>query len=314
LSETLILILFNVFIVAMLMLDLGIVQRRAHFPGMKEAIGWSALWITLALAFDVFLWIELGQVKALEFLTGYLVEQALSVDNVFVFILILTYFAVPHEVQHRVLFWGVLSAIIFRAIFIVLGAALVAKFHWILYILGGFLVLTAIKLAIQKETKVRPERNPFVNFARKIFPMTKTYEGGRFFVRHDGKTLMTPLFLVLVMIETTDIAFATDSIPAIFAITQDTIIIYTSNIFAVLGLRSLYFVVAGFMQEFRYLKYGLSVVLAFIGVKMLIEVWVDIHILLSLIIIFGIITISVISSIVADKKTARKGNARTEAS
>jgi tellurite resistance protein TerC len=302
LSENLILILFNIFIAFMLVLDLGIAQRRAHFPAMREAVVWSAIWIVLALAFDVFLWRVLGKVPATEFLAGYLVEQALSVDNVFVFIVILTYFAVPHELQHRVLFWGVLSAILFRALFIVLGAALVAAFHWILYVLGGFLLLTAIKLAVQRETAVHPERNPVITFTRKLFPVTQDYEGGKFFVRRDGRRYMTPLFLVLLMIETTDIAFATDSIPAIFAITRNTIIIYTSNIFAVLGLRSLYFVVAGFMKQFRYLRYGLSVVLAFIGVKMLIERWLEISIFLSLILIFIIISTSVVASIVFEKK------------
>ncbi len=296
-SESLLLILFNVFIILMLVLDLGIIQRRAHFPSMKEAIGWSILWISLALLFDLFIWYEFGSVKALEFFTGYVVEQALSVDNVFVFIVILTYFAVPHEVQHKVLFWGVLSAIVFRAAFIVLGAALVAKFHWILYLLGGFLIVTAVKLSMQGESEVHPERNPFVKFARKIFPVTQGYEGSRFFIRKEGKFFITPLFLVLLMIETTDVAFATDSIPAIFAITRDTVIIYTSNIFAVLGLRSLYFVVAGFMKEFRYLKYGLSVVLGFIGAKMLIEPWLEIHIGLSLGIIFGIIIVSILISL-----------------
>lgn len=296
-SESLLLILFNVFIILMLVLDLGIIQRRAHFPSMKEAIGWSILWISLALLFDLFIWHVFGSVKALEFFTGYVVEQALSVDNVFVFIVILTYFAVPHEVQHKVLFWGVLSAIVFRAAFIVLGAALVAKFHWILYLLGGFLVVTAVKLSMQGESEVHPERNPFVKFARKIFPVTQGYEGSRFFIRKEGKFFITPLFLVLLMIETTDVAFATDSIPAIFAITRDTVIIYTSNIFAVLGLRSLYFVVAGFMKEFRYLKYGLSVVLGFIGAKMLIEPWLEIHIGLSLGIIFGIIIVSILISL-----------------
>src|SRR5689334_18001312 len=244
-SETLILVLFNVFILLMLVVDLGIVQRRAHFPGMREAITWSAVWIFIALLFDTFLWWQLGRKQALEFLTGYLVEQALSVDNVFVFIVILTYFAVPHKIQHRVLFWGVLSAIVFRAIFIVLGAALVAQFHWILYLLGAFLVVTAFKLATQQETSVQPENNPFVRAARRFFPVTRDFEEGKFFSRKDGRLFVTPLFLVLVMIETTDIAFATDSIPAIFAITRDTIIIYTSNILAVMGLRSLYFVVSG---------------------------------------------------------------------
>jgi tellurite resistance protein TerC len=293
LSENLLLVLFNIFIILMLILDLGFVQRRAHFPSMKEAIGWSAVWISLALLFDLFLWYELGSVKALEFFTGYVIEQALSVDNVFVFIVILTYFAVPREAQHKVLFWGVLSAIVFRAIFIVLGAALVAKFHWILYLLGAFLVATGIKLWFQGDTEVHPERNPFVRFVRKMFPLTNDYRGQKFFVRENNKLMMTPLFLVLVMIETTDIAFAVDSIPAIFAITRDTVIIYTSNIFAVLGLRSLYFVVAGFMKQFRYLKYGLSFVLAFIGVKMLIEPLYKVHIGASLLIVFAVIALSV---------------------
>lgn len=305
-SENLILVLFNVFILLMLVLDLGIVQRRAHFPNMREAITWSAIWIGLALLFDAFLWWQLGRKQSLEFLTGYLVEQALSVDNVFVFIVILTYFAVPQKIQHRVLFWGVLSAIVFRAIFIVLGAALVAKFHWILYLLGGFLVFTALKLALQEEASVQPEKNPFVKAARRFFPVTRDFEEGNFFSRKDGKLFVTPLFLVLVMIETTDIAFATDSIPAIFAITRDTIIIYTSNIFAVMGLRSLYFVVAGFMKEFRYLKYGLSVVLAFIGLKMLLEVWIEIPILLSLVIIFFIITAAIMASMIADRQESKQ--------
>ncbi|MBI1803873.1 MAG: TerC family protein [Ignavibacteriae bacterium] len=285
----------------MLAVDLGLAQRRAHFPTMKEALAWTLVWVSLAMLFGAFIWHELGGTKALEYLTGYVVEEALSVDNVFVFIVIFTYFAVPKNVQHKVLFWGVLSAIVFRAIFIVLGAVLVAKFYWILYLLGGFLVVTAVKLAVQDDVEVAPERNPFVRLARRLFPMTSGYVGDKFFIREHGKRLMTPLFLVLVMIETTDIAFATDSIPAIFAITRDTTIIYTSNIFAVLGLRALYFVVAGFMKQFHFLKYGLSIVLAFIGIKMLIEHWVNIPILLSLLIIFAIITASILVSIVYER-------------
>jgi tellurite resistance protein TerC len=306
-SETTILILFHIFIAAMLILDLGIMQRRAHFPTMKEAAIWTVVWTLLALGFDIFILHELGETKALEFLTGYLVEISLSVDNVFVFIVILTYFAVPKNVQHTVLFWGVLSAIIFRAVFIILGAALVAQFHWILYLLGAFLVVTAIKLATQGETEVHPDRNPLIRFIRKLYPVTHDYEGKRFIVRRDNRTFVTPLLVVLLMIESTDIAFATDSIPAIFAITRDPIIIYTSNIFAVLGLRALYFLVAGFMKEFRYLKYGLSVVLAFIGLKMLVEPWFQIHILVSLIVIFAIIAISVLFSLIphSSRNTAK---------
>lgn len=281
----------------MLALDLGIIQRKAHFPSLKEAIAWTLFWVTLALLFSLFIYSTRGSQKGLEFLAGYIVEEALSVDNVFVFIVIFTYFAVPREVQHKVLFWGILGAVIFRAAFIIAGAALVAKFHWILYLLGIFLIFTAIKLMVQGEAEVHPENNPLIRFARKYLPVTDNYVGSRFFVQRNGKIHATPLFLVLLMIESTDIAFATDSIPAIFAITQDTFIIYTSNICAILGLRALYFVVAGFMKQFKYLRYGLSVVLGFIGMKMLIEPFVHIPIVLSLVTIFSVISASVIISI-----------------
>jgi len=287
----------------MLALDLGVIQRKAHFPTMKEALSWTFVWISLAILFGLYIWYDLGSSKALEFYTGYVVEEALSVDNVFVFIVIFSYFAVPKNAQHKVLFWGVLSAIILRALFIVAGAALISKFHWILYLLGIFLIFTAIKLAVQKDTEVHPEHNPFIKLARKLFPVTKDYVGEKFFVRLNNKGYITPLFLVLLMIESTDIAFATDSIPAIFAITRDTFIIYTSNIFAILGLRSLYFVVAGFMKQFRFLKYGLSIVLGFIGIKMLIEPWYKIPILSSLCVIFSIITLSILISIIYQNKT-----------
>jgi len=301
-SEDLFLLLFNVFILGMLVLDLGVIQKRAHYPSMKEAVLWTLAWCLLALAFAALVGQFYGPEKALQFLTGFVVEEALSVDNVFVFIVIFTYFAVPREIQHRVLFWGVLSAIIFRAVFIVLGSALVARFDWILYVLGVFLIFTAVKLALQEEIDVRVEKNPAVRFARKFFPVTESYEGGKFFTRKNGKFAVTPLFLVLLMIETTDIAFATDSIPAIFAITRDPIIIYTSNIMAVMGLRSLYFVVAGFLRQFRYLKYGLSGVLGFIGVKMLAESWIHVPIATSLVVIFSILAVSIgISALVPDR-------------
>jgi len=306
LSETVLLILFNAFVLLMLVLDLGVFQRKAHFPYMKEALTWSVVWIILSLLFDLYIWSDLGCIKALEFLTGYIVEKALSVDNIFVFIVIFSYFAVPADYQHKVLFWGVLSAIVMRAIFIVAGAALIAKFHWILYLFGVFLIFTAVKLAMQQETEVRPERNPFIRFCRKYFPITETYEGPRFFVRREGKLYLTPLFLVLAMIESTDLAFATDSIPAIFAITQDPFIIFTSNIFAILGLRALYFVLANFMKKFRYLKVGLSVVLGFIGVKMLIEPWVAIPIHYSVLIIFVILTVFVLASVKSDEHHANE--------
>jgi tellurite resistance protein TerC len=302
-NQNLVLLFFNLGIVAVLVLDLGIVQKRAHFPSMKEAILWTVAWCLIAVAFSGFIANQYGADKALQFLTGFVVEEALSVDNVFVFIVIFSYFAVPKHVQHRVLFWGVLSAIVFRAIFIVVGTALVAQFQWILYILGAFLIYTAFKLASHDDLEVHPEKNPAIRFARKYFPVTRDYEGGKFFSRVDGKFAVTPLFLVLVTIETTDIAFATDSIPAIFAITRDPFIIYTSNILAVMGLRSLYFVVAGFLRQFRFLKYGLAVVLGFIGLKMLAEPWVHVPIEISLTVIFTALAISIgISAAVRPKK------------
>lgn len=286
----------------MLALDLGIIQRKSHFPSMKEALWWSVVWITLSMLFNLYIWLDHGPVKGLEFFTGYVVEKALSVDNIFVFIVIFSYFKVPPELQHKVLFWGVLGAIVFRAIFIVAGAALINEFHWILYVFGVFLVITAIKLAFQKETEIHPEKNPLIKLVRRFFPMLDKYEGNRFFIRKDGKLYATPLFLVLVMIESTDIAFATDSIPAIFAITRDTFIVYTSNIFAILGLRALYFVLVNFMKKFHYLQLGLSLVLGFIGVKMLLEMWhLTVPIYLSLIIIFGILTVAILASLVRMK-------------
>ena len=296
-SPSPILLLFGILVIVMLALDLGIFQRRAHFPSMKEALAWSAVWVVMALLFNLLIFVKLGSVKALEFLAGYVVEEALSVDNLFVFVIIFSYFAVPPDYQHRVLYWGVLSAVVMRAIFIVAGAALVAKFHWVLYLFGAFLIYTAIKLALQKETDVHPEQNPFVRYCRKFFSITPNYEGSRFFLRQGGKLSATPLLLVLVMIETTDVAFATDSIPAIFAITRDPIIMYTSNISAILGLRTLYFVLANIMKKFQYLKVGLSVVLLFIGAKMLIEPWISIPIHFSIAVIFVILLISIISSV-----------------
>ncbi len=292
-----ILLSFGILVMVMLALDLGVFQRRAHFPSMKEALVWSAVWIVMAISFNFFVFLKYGNVKALEFLAGYVVEEALSVDNLFVFVVIFSYFAVPAEFQHRVLYWGVLSAVVMRAVFIFAGAALVAQFHWVLYLFGAFLIYTAFKLALQDEEEVHPERNPFVQYCRKFFPLTQSYEGSRFFVHRDKKRFITPLLLVLVMIETTDLAFATDSIPAIFAITRDPIIIYTSNISAILGLRTLYFVLANFMKKFRYLKTGLSVVLSFIGIKMLVEHWFIIPIHYSILIIFLILTFSIILSI-----------------
>jgi tellurite resistance protein TerC len=304
-SDNIILSFFLLFILGMLALDLGIAQRKAHFPTFKEALTWTAVWVTLAFLFSIFILYEHGKEKMFEFLAGYVVEEALSVDNVFVFIVIFSYFSVPKHTQHKVLFWGVIGAIVFRAIFIVAGAALIAKFHWILYLLGIFLIYTAFKLLVQKETEVHPEHNPLIKLARKFFPVTDGYEGDKFLIRKNGKRYATPLFLVLLMIESTDIAFATDSIPAVFAITRDTFIVFTSNIFAILGLRSLYFVVAGFVKQFRYLKYGLSVVLAFIGAKMLAEPFLHISIAVSLGTIFTILSIAILASIIHQRIESR---------
>lgn len=306
-NELTILIIFNILVVLMLALDLGVFQRKAHFPSTKEALAWSIVWVVLSLQFNLFIWYELGSVKALEFLTGYVIEKALSVDNIFVFIVIFSYFSVAQEYQHKVLFWGVLGAVVMRAVFIVVGAALVAKFHWILYVFGVFLIYTAIKLAVQKDEAIEPERNPFLRFCRKLFPVSENYEGPKFFVRRNGRSFATPLFLVLVVVESTDVVFATDSIPAIFAITQDPVIVYTSNICAVLGLRALYFVLAGFMKRFRYLKNGLAIVLGFIGVKMLVEPLYKIPIEYSLAVIACILTVAVaVSLLPGDKQTDQR--------
>ena len=302
-SEPLIIVLFLLFVGAVLTVDLGVFHRKDHFPTLKESLVWSAVWIAFAMLFNLFVYYRFGQTHALQYLTGYVVEEALSVDNLFVFILIFSYFAVSAEHQYRVLFWGILSAIVLRAFFIIVGAALVSRFTWILYFFGAFLVYTAVKLAIQEEEeKIEPEKNPFVKFARKLLPMTPNYEGSKFFIRVNNKIHMTPLFLVLVVVESTDLAFATDSIPAIFAITRNPFIIFTSNIFAILGLRSLYFVLANFMKQFRFLKVGLSVVLGFIGIKMLIEHFIDIPISASLLTICGILTVSVLASIFIPEK------------
>lgn len=290
----------------MLALDLGVLQKTPHFPKMREALLWSIIWVALSLLFNSYIWYSLGSVKALEFFTGYVIEKALSVDNIFVFILIFSYFKVPYELQHKVLFWGVLGAVFFRTIFIVLGAALISQFHWILYLFGAFLVFTAIKLVLQKgEPDVDPEKNPFVRFFMRFYPMTTSYDDKTFFVRRDGVLMMTPLFLVIVMIESTDIAFAADSIPAIFAITQDSFIVYTSNIFAILGLRALYFVLANFMKKFHYLQMGLSIILGFIGIKMLVEPWIHISIVTSLLVIFGVLIASVVASVIRLKREER---------
>jgi len=297
-------IVFNVIILTMLVLDLGVFNKRAHKIAVKEALIWSAVWITLALAFNVFVLIQFGKTKALEFLTGYVIEYSLSVDNIFVFILIFSFFSVKAQYQHKILFWGILGALVMRAIFIFAGITLINRFHWIVIIFGGFLIYTGIRMLFQKEEiSVEPEKNRIVKLFRKFLPVTETLHGESLFVRQNKKLFATPLFLVLLVIESSDLIFAVDSIPAILAISQDTFIVYTSNIFAILGLRSLYFAVSGIMGFFRYLKVGLAIVLAFVGFKMLASyIHIEIPILLSLAIIISILVISILASIIIRKK------------
>jgi tellurite resistance protein TerC len=298
---------FNVFVLAMLAVDLGVFHRKAHEVKMKEAVTWSVVWILLSLVFNLGIWLgwfggyapaEREQ-RALEFLTGYLIEKALSVDNVFVFLLIFSYFRVPAAYQHKVLFWGILGALIMRAVFIAAGVALIHRFHWIIYIFGAFLILTGVKMALQKDKEIHPEKNPVIRAFRRFVPVTTDYEGDRFWVRQGGRLAATPLFVVLLLVETTDLIFAVDSIPAILAITDNAFIVYTSNVFAILGLRALYFALAGIMQLFHYLHYGLSAILVFVGSKMLVADLVGkIPVSISLGVIAAILAASVVASLV----------------
>ncbi|MFM1769579.1 MAG: hypothetical protein RJA22_2108 [Verrucomicrobiota bacterium] len=289
---------FNLFILAMLALDLGVFHRKSHTVTLRESLTWTAVWITLALAFNAGVWHYGGSQKGLEFFTGYLIEKSLSVDNVFVFALLFSYFGVPAQYQHKVLFWGILGALVMRAIMIAAGAALINHFSWIIYIFGAFLILTGIKMIVKSSETIHPERNPVARWFRRLMPVTSDYRGDRFFVRENGVRMATPLFVVLLLVEVTDLIFAVDSIPAIFAVTTDSFIVYTSNVFAILGLRSLYFALAGVMDKFHYLKIGLGVVLAFVGTKMVLAhtAW-KIPTLASLVVVAGILATSVIASL-----------------
>jgi len=299
---------FNIFVLIMLALDLGVFHRKSHAVSIKEATIWSIVWISLAMLFNLgiyLFWDTLvpgstysNNQAALAFFTGYLIEKSLSVDNIFVFVLIFTFFAVPAAYQHRILFWGIIGALLMRGALITVGAALLKEFHWIIYIFGAFLVLTGIRMALHRNEEMHPEQNPLVKLLRKIMPVTENYEGDKFFIRRAGKLIATPLFLVLVLIESTDLVFAVDSIPAIFAVTQEPFLVYTSNIFAILGLRSLYFLLAGVVDKFHYLKLGLSVVLVFVGIKMVIVDFYKIPVGLSLGVIAAILATSVIASLI----------------
>jgi len=292
---------FLAFVFVMLALDLGVFHRKSHEVKIKEALIWTAIWIFMAMLFNYGIYVFMGKVKALEFLTGYVIEKSLSVDNLFVFIMIFTYFNVNPKYQHKILFWGILGALIMRAIFIFAGVALITKFHWIIYIFGGFLVFTGIKMLFHKEENLEPEKNPLVRLFKKFMPVTTAEKGDKFFVKIDGKTFATPLFVVLLLVEFTDLIFAVDSIPAILAITSDTFIIFTSNVFAILGLRALYFALAGITQYFHYLKYGLSAILVFVGVKMLVVDFYKVPIVYSLSTILGILIVSVVFSLIFPK-------------
>ena len=291
-------IAFTILILSLLALDLGFFNRKAHIIRLKEALLWTSFWVSLGLLFGVGIYYFYGHNKAMEYFAGYLIEYSLSVDNLFVFLLIFRYFRVPHKLEHKALFWGILMALITRAIFIFAGVVLINKFHWIIYIFGAFLIFTAVRMALGKEYEVHPGKNIMIKMLRFLMPVTRNYEEGRFFIVKRGIRFATPLFAVILALETTDIIFAVDSIPAVLAITNDPFIIYTSNVFAILGLRSLFFAISGIMRIFHYLHYGLVAVLSFVGVKMIISDFYKIPINISLGVIASFLAVSIIASLV----------------
>jgi tellurite resistance protein TerC len=288
---------FVAFVVAMLALDLGVLNRKAHVVGPREALGWSAAWVGLALAFGAWVFFQFGAAKGEEFLAGYLVEKSLSVDNLFVFVVLFAALGIPRALQHRVLFWGILSALVLRAAMIVGGAALLDRFHWLLYVFGGFLLFTGVKLWRHRAEAEDPGAGKVLALVRRLVPSTPRLEGQAFFVREGGRWVATPLFLALASIEVADVVFAVDSIPAVFAVTSDPFVVFTSNIFAILGLRALYFLLADMVGRFAYLKTGLSAVLVFVGAKMLVAGWVKVPPAASLSVIAGILAVSVGASL-----------------
>lgn len=293
---------FNLFVLGMLALDLGIFHRRSHRVEVKESLVWSGVWIGLALLFNLGVYYWRGPDAALEFLTGYLIEKSLSVDNIFVFLLIFSYFRVPARYQHKVLFWGILGALVMRAIFIFAGISLIQRFHWVIYLFGALLVLSGVKMAMEKGKEIHPEKNPVLKLFRRLMPVADDYHEGKFFIKQDGRHFATPLFIVLLVVETTDVIFAVDSIPAILAITLDPFIVYTSNVFAILGLRALYFALAGVMRLFHYLHYGLSAILVFVGIKMLLADIYKIPVVVALGAVAGILLVAVLASVMLPRK------------
>ncbi len=294
---------FGLLMVVMLVIDLGL-NRKAHKVSFRQALTWSIVWVSLAMAFNVGIYVFLGQTKALEFLTGYIIEKSLSIDNLFVFIMIFSYFGIRGEHQARILKWGIIGALVLRALFIFAGIGLLTAFHWIFYLFGALLLITAWKMAFGEESEVEPEKNLLVKLARRIFPFTKRVRGDWFFTRRRGLLVASPLFLTLVMVESSDVLFAIDSIPAIFAVTLDPFIVFTSNIFAIMGLRALYFLLASVMGMFVYLKMGISFILAFVGFKMIVTAFnVHIPVEISLVVIFSSLALAVIASLTIGKKT-----------
>lgn len=306
---------FNLFVLLMLALDLGVFHRESKCVSVKEGAIWSGIWISLALGFTFLISQYWGRIAptsdlsssdaALAFLTGYVIEWSLSVDNIFVFVLIFSYFHVPAEYRHRVLFWGIIGALIMRTILILTGSALLARFHWIIYVFGAFLIFTGLRMAFHRDEKLEPEKNPVVRLFKRFFPVAANYDRDRFFTMENGRRVATPLFVVLLLIESTDLIFAVDSIPAIFAVTRDPFIVYTSNVFAILGLRSMYFVLAGVMDKFHFLKLGLATVLTFVGVKMVIVDWYKIPTGVSLGVVATILIVAVAASLIRDRRLQR---------
>jgi tellurite resistance protein TerC len=301
-------IIFNAGVLLLLVLDLGVLNRRAHEVSMREAAAWSAFWIALSLAFNFWILYVHGSEKALQFFAGYLIEQTMSVDNIFIFILVFRSFGVEPRYQHRVLFWGILGALVLRGSMVGLGTALIRKFEWTLYVLAAFLVVAAVRMLFRKETEPHPERSRLLRWTQKVFPVSHSYKGQKLWIREAGKLMATPLLLVLLVVEATDFIFALDSIPAVFGVTRDPFIVYSSNICAILGLRAFYFLLAGVLPSFRYLDEGLSVVLLFVGAKMLAAHWIEIPTAVSLGIIGAIIAISILASIVATQREKRASN------
>lgn len=299
-------ILFNAFILLMLIVDLMVFNRKPHEISIRESLIWTGIWISLAVVFGAGLYYFMGSQESLDYFTGYLIEKSLSVDNIFVFLLIFTYFRVDAKYQHRVLFWGIFGALVFRLLFIFIGVALLERFHWIIYVFGAFLIFTGIKLGLEKDKEIHPDKNPVLKLVRRFVPITKNFHGQNFFIKRSSRIIATPLFVVLIVIETTDVIFALDSIPAIMAITRDPFIIYSANAFAILGLRALYFALSGVMRLFHYLHYGLAFILVYIGIKMLLESVYHISTPVTLGIIVVTLTVSVVLSIFFPKEDEEK--------